>query len=174
MQKRFYTKEGFTLRDFPTYMERSPKRPRIPLVFFVLLFFVVVVLVGLDILGANSKRTEQQHVASSLPAAQETPLPTSFQITPTIFPSATPIPTEGSLDRSNLHVSVLNGSGEKGAAGQVSSYLSGLGYLVISVGNADSYTYRNVTVLVKKSKALYASLLKKEPGIRPADANFSW
>ena len=148
MQKRFYMKEG-----------NGGRHPSLIVVLFIILFFVVVVLVGLYILGANSR----QSIKKELP-----PLPTLTLVlhaTPTTMASlsaALRIEPSSVLNRSALRIVVLNGSGLVGAAGGISASLSHLGYHVVSVGNADSYAYRNVTVLVKKSKSSYAQLLKQD------------
>lgn len=47
-----------------------------------------------------------------------------------------------------IRVEVLNGNGASGAAGDMSRRLEGLGFLVDSIGNAESATYDQTTVIV--------------------------
>lgn len=51
-----------------------------------------------------------------------------------ITPTATPTPI---LNRSDLTIRVLNGSGKRGAAGELAKYLEGLGYSVSLTGNTN-------------------------------------
>jgi len=61
-----------------------------------------------------------------------------------------------------MSVTVQNGSGEKGVAAKAADTLRGLGYNVVSAGNADNYDYSDVTIQVKSSKSDFLSLLKKD------------
>jgi hypothetical protein len=166
---------------FSSYTMRSSNSPR--LVFLFIGFFILVgaILVGLFALGSSQKKTAKI-LSSPIVAATATPLPTSSaSATVTIGLTGTASPTNGlstydratNLDRSKLVIAVLNGSGELGAAKQVSSYLESLGYGIAKVGNADVFTYRNLTIQVKKSKSSYASLLKKDLQANPALASVS-
>lgn len=164
-------------QSFADYTMRSAGHPR-PVIFLAGFFILIAVIFGvLFMIGAFYKKPKTAApVVTIVPTA--TPLPTSSAsavLTPSLTGALTPrqtrlSPTAGlstqergtNLDRSKLRVSVFNGSGEKGAAGQVSSYLQSLGYQIASVGNAEAFTYRNLTVLVKKSKSEYAPLLKKD------------
>ncbi len=66
------------------------------------------------------------------------------------------------LDRTKLSVTVQNGSGTEGAARKAADILKEFGYNVASTGNADNYNYQGVTVKVKKDKANFVDLLKKD------------
>ncbi|MBI4089721.1 MAG: LytR C-terminal domain-containing protein [Candidatus Levybacteria bacterium] len=66
------------------------------------------------------------------------------------------------LDRSKLSITVENGSGIEGTAGKAAAILKTLGYIVSSVGNADDYNYKGVTIKVKKDKSEFQALLKKD------------
>ncbi|MEK7451096.1 MAG: LytR C-terminal domain-containing protein [Patescibacteria group bacterium] len=66
------------------------------------------------------------------------------------------------LDRNKLSVTVQNGSGTEGAAGKAADILKEFGYNIASTGNADNYNYQGVTIKVKKDKANFAELLKKD------------
>ena len=150
-------KAGINTSDIAVPERGSSKRPpHVVIILFIVLLFIIIGLVGLYLLGASNKR-EKRGVITPTPMPSATPVLTS-----SASPSASMSPTISSLDKSALHVSVLNGSGIRGAANGISTYLSHLGYSVVSVGNADSYEYRNITVLVKTDKSSYAQLLKKD------------
>ncbi|MDO8583286.1 MAG: LytR C-terminal domain-containing protein, partial [bacterium] len=72
-----------------------------------------------------------------------------------------PIDKSG-LDRSQLSVTVQNGSGTEGVAGKAANILKELGYNVASTGNADNYNYQGVTIKVKSSKSDFLNLLKQD------------
>lgn len=106
------------------------------------------------------------------PEGEISPTPTKSAVkTPTPAPTkATPTPTKSgptptgakpaSLDRSTLSIEIQNGSGISGAAGQASALLKGLGYKVLSTGNADNYDYTKTIVKVKAEKKDYLNQLK--------------
>ncbi len=68
--------------------------------------------------------------------------------TPTASSSATPSPTP-SINRADITVEILNGSGIKGAAASAEKVFEDLGYTVERVGNADKSDYEESVVLVK-------------------------
>ncbi len=45
-----------------------------------------------------------------------------------------------------LTVTVLNGSGAAGSAGKVADLFRGVGYVQVTAGNADAFTYRGTTI----------------------------
>lgn len=166
---------------FPDYTVKPAERSRLVILLAVVFILLAVVFGSLYIIGTMYKKPKTTSPAP-INAPSATPFPTS-SVSAVLTPSLTGVvsPTTGlstkdkstNLDRSKLSVSVLNGSGEKGAAKQVSSYLEGLGYKISTVGNADAFTYRNLTVLVKKNMSAYASLLKKDLQANPAFASVS-
>ncbi len=158
-------------QDFPSYIERSSQKPRVFLIFGLLLLLVIGLFAGLYFLGVSSKKSSVASVPT--PIVTPTILPTesaataSGETTTTPSEKTTPSPTEKtdkktSSERSDLQISVLNGSGVVGAAKGISSHLRGLGYTIKTVGNADSFTYTNITVKVKKSSKAALTQLKKD------------
>lgn len=95
------------------------------------------------------------------PSGSPTPSPTN---TPTPKPTVNPVDKQTGLDRSELSVTVQNGSGEAGAASKGSDTLKNLGYNVVGTGNADNFEYVNVSIQVKSGKSDYLNLLKKDLG----------
>ena len=158
-------------------VDTNSKKPRKIGVLFAFAFFVIIILIGLYVLGASKKSSSPivptvTVTPTIIPVVTKGPditdTPTGKQ-TPTPSPksgkiSPTPTPTKQSatLDRSKLKVAVLNGSGIAGAAKNISSYLSGLGYDVTTVGNAKTFDYTNLTIVITKAKSPYLTLLKKD------------
>jgi hypothetical protein len=77
----------------------------------------------------------------SLPSS----LPGFAEPTPTPMPTSTPTPTP-EFDKASLSVSVLNGTGTPGQAGQVKDIMSDIGYATIQTGNAESSDNTTTTV----------------------------
>lgn len=172
--------------SFPSYPDYTEKTHNGRRIFFILAGFMVLVLIvvaGLYVLGAMHKNSAPEApVPTAKPKPSATPLPTasvsavmSGSLTASISPTLglSKIDTTTKLNRAELSIAVLNGSGEKGAASQVADYLKGLGYKIVSVGNADVYTYKNITVQLKKTKSNFATLLKKDLQDNPALASVS-
>ena len=176
-------------QSFTPYAKQSNNRGRILYIFAGLILLVIIIVAGLFIIGSTRKRVVKVNRAQ-IAQATATPLPTSsisavLKETITAEPTGTSLhPTSSSsglakidsatkLNRADLAIAVLNGSGEKGAAAGVSNYLGGLGYKIARVGNADAYSYLNLTVQVKKSKSGFAGLLKKDLESNSAFASVS-
>lgn len=66
------------------------------------------------------------------------------------------------LDRADLSVTVLNGSGVPGAAKEVADLLEGLGYEIESTGNADTTDYEKTEIRVSSANKKFLDLLKKD------------
>lgn len=87
------------------------------------------------------------------------PAPT-FTPTPTILPSQTPTPTiDPTLKRSDLKVSVQNGTDRTGYARETADYLEERKYENVGVSNADKDTYEKSIVKIKEEKKNYLPLL---------------
>ncbi len=169
----------------PLSTNLSPqKKKRFRTVIYIVLFLVltgVVIGAGIQLtslLGKNENKEDDDVTVVTLSPTEasfptDTPSPTPTEpVKPTAKPTSTPTPTNSpvlgskdstsGLDRNDLSIAVLNGSGETGAAGKMSTFLKDLGYAVSSVGNADTYDYTSVTILIKSSKKDYLALLKKD------------
>lgn len=66
----------------------------------------------------------------------------------------------------DIHVEVLNGCGEDGIARALGNRLRALGFDVITVGNADSYSYPETLVIDRVGKLDYARQVADALGIR--------
>jgi len=82
--------------------------------------------------------------------------------TPTPTPTVEPTPSPAVVTRSDVKVSVVNGGGTPGAGNKMKAFLEEKGYTVVSVGNADEYTYTQTEILVKSGKSDYATLLSDD------------
>lgn len=88
---------------------------------------------------------------------------------PTLVPEetveqiSTPTPTPTIiLERSDLKIEVLNGSGVPGTAAKAADFLEELGYQKPATGNADSYDYSSTIIKIKESKQDYLPILKED------------
>lgn len=82
--------------------------------------------------------------------------------TPTPAPTVVPTPTVSALNRADIKVSVINGGGTPGAGGRMKKFLEDKGYAVVSVGNAEDYSYEQTEVLAKTGKADIVALLSDD------------
>jgi hypothetical protein len=165
--------EGGPFQEFPSYVHKSSSKKKIilPIAGVGLLLAVGG---GIYFLGvANQKKPAQSPVPAIVkptskptlameasPSAAITAKPTQ-KVTPTAKLSGKPTPTSD-LERSKLRIAILNGSGVAGAAKDVSANLTNLGYTIATIGNADDFTYKNITIKIKKSKSDYLLLLKND------------
>lgn len=72
------------------------------------------------------------------------------EVTPTVSEetsSPTPIPTQVEIDRDEVSIQILNGTGIGGAAGDLQDEMKDLGYSDIEVGNASSQDYETTSVI---------------------------
>lgn len=171
--------EELSSHDYET-AKRPTKFPRnLLLVTFFILFIGILAVIGIGYFAAGDKKpaiTPTPITAPTTALPTEPPSPTVVtSVTPTgsAKTAKTPTPslsvaTGGSvdkatgLDRTQLTVQILNGSGVAGAAKGVSQTLQVLGYKIAGTGNADAFTYENVVIQVKKSKSQYLPLLQKD------------
>ena len=141
----------------------------------IVILFLLVAFLGFKFLGSGEKADinnkpavttptdvpmeTQTPTPSPLPSKTPTPSPT---ITPTPKPTVNPVDKSTGLNRSKLSVTVKNGSGVAGAAGKAADMLKGLGYNVVSTGNADNEDFINVSIQVKAASSDFLALLKKD------------
>lgn len=148
--------EDASFSQYPAQSEKHLKKSHFVTVFFIVLLLVIVILVGLYFLGASKRGT-----FNPLPVA-----PTATPLRPSDSagqaPTQTPTPTPEPLDRGELTINVLNGSGIAGAAGDTADTLRKLGYTVKTVGNAQEFDYVGITIVITEEKKEYLDLLKKD------------
>ncbi|KXK10677.1 MAG: hypothetical protein UZ22_OP11002000607 [Microgenomates bacterium OLB23] len=83
------------------------------------------------------------------------------QVEPTPEPTATPEPTP-SIERADIKVKILNGSGVKGKALEIKEALQEAGYTDVLTGNADNFDYETSEIQVKADKSDAFILLKED------------
>jgi hypothetical protein len=108
----------------------------------ILIIIIVLLLAGLGGAGWYVLKS-----AGKIPEGKVTAVPTEEYS----LPSNTPIPTQSSLNKSNLKVEVLNASGVAGEAAYVKGKLQELGYSEITTGNAPSGSDKTETVVTFSS-----------------------
>lgn len=141
----------------PIYQETEEKNAK--WLWFLIVLIIVGALVFAYIRGIGpfaSLKGEDQSVPSP---------------TPTSFPTTTPTPVseaskEADIDKTEVEIKVLNGSGTPGLASVVKDLLEGKGWTVASIGNADSYDFPKTLLKFKPSakkfeEALAADLSSK-------------
>jgi len=144
--------------------------------FVYLILTILVLLVAFfsyRIFGTKEKGTISQNPAVTAPIPTqtlptETPIPTlapNVTVTPTAIPTLNPIDEASGLDRSQLSITVQNGSGEAGVAGKGADTLKNLGYNVTGTGNADNFDYANVVIQIKSASQNYLNLLQTDLGL---------
>jgi len=117
------------------------------------LAIVLIVAIFLVAGALVSWRCTKQKLGGILPFAEE-PSPT-----PSLVPSPTPTAI---LERKNLSIQILNGTGVVGAAGEGRDLLEALGYKEVETGNADDYDVEMTKISLKKGKENYFVLLKED------------
>lgn len=139
----------------------------------ILVFFVLIGLVfGLTRIMGSKTKSETAKISPTptdfvfptdtpTPTGKTTPAPTGTKETPTPTKAGS-IDKRTGLDRSELNVSIENGSGTVGAASKMSDALKDLGYHVVSVGNANNFDYQNVSISVKSKFSKYLPILKSD------------
>lgn len=83
------------------------------------------------------------------------------EATPTPEPTAEPSPTP-SVNREDLAVRILNGSGTPGKAGEMQDILTEAGYTETVTGNADSFDYETTEIQLKEEVEDALSLLQDD------------
>jgi hypothetical protein len=107
---------------------------------------IILGLIGLAVVGATYYLLKYQF---NQPELSATPAPSSQPLSEsTPVPTATPI----AIDRGEVTVRVLNGSGKTGLAATAANTLKDLGYKTDKTGNATNSAFPQTVVRVKKDK----------------------
>jgi len=130
---------------------------------FGLYFFIVALVsftLGLGVIAAAGHFGLIKLSMPNLPMLASKPTPT---LIPTTMPTAAP--TEKPANLSTYTISVLNGSGITGKAGDVKASLTTAGYKVTSAGNADNSNYTKTEISAKSTvDKTYLSQLQGDLG----------
>ncbi len=115
---------------------QSPKHRRIGLYYII----PIGLLLGFLLFAANFYLKQNGFTLPELPTLDQL----NTQPTPTaqVMPTTTPTPTAEPFkdeDKKTVRISVLNGSGVAGAAGDAATVLKDAGFTTVTTGNAESY-----------------------------------
>lgn len=180
MANKVYVKEGVGFEGISMMQEEKSNVTKI-----LILIVGTVIILGVVGFGASAFFGSSNEALSPTPGItilptssrepSNTPEPTTSEnvsVTPTkkLTPSVTPklSPTKSGTPsvtstqkKGTLQISVLNGSGTRGAAKAVSDILTDAGFTVVDTGNADAFTYDGVTITIKNSRKQELEALKK-------------
>lgn len=157
-----------------SYINESSRNSgnRTRIIMIVVGIIVLVALVAFAIIATGGQG--DQEIIPTPTDSIETPTPSPTEPpeedeeatpTPQTSPTraATPAPTSSSgLNRADLSITVQNGGGVAGAATEASEYLEGLGYDVVSTGNADNFDYTETIIRVKSTMSEYLDQLEED------------
>lgn len=118
--------EGRTDVGFPE-VKKETKKSKLPIIVAIVLVLIILAAVGFFVLSKPSTIEDETNGT-----IQNSPTPTS---------ESTPTPTETQLKRSEVSVSVLNGTAISGLAAKAKTVLEKLGYSEIETGNASKKDY---------------------------------
>jgi hypothetical protein len=159
--------EETPLEAIPTFTPQRRQAKKWPAYLILAIVIIFLLFLGYKAVSSHKSPAPVPTPTPIVAAPSATPTPT---VNPSVTPTAGPTPTvnpvdkDSGLDRSQLSVTVQNGSGTAGVAAKGVSVLKGLGYDVVTSGNADNFNYTNVTIQVKSGKSDFLSLLKKDLG----------
>jgi hypothetical protein len=165
MENKLYVKDGVNIEGIS--MQEGKSSSTFKLLGFMI---VTVIIIGLLIFTAGNlisgKNDKQQIQVPGVTLLLTQPQPTvtavvSIKLSPTSIRKITIVPTQVN-NTGSLKLEIENGSGTKGAAGKMSMALTTAGYVIVSAGNADSFSYKGITIKIKKSKEQLLNKLKKD------------
>jgi len=150
--------------DVATLPSKELKKGKGKKIFLIIL--IVVFLLGLTAGGIFVyRRAMEKKRAGAVPEAEIS------QILPIQPEESSPsaekleeelLEPEIELERADLTIRVLNGSGVAGTAGKAKDFLEGLGYEEVEAGNAGAYDYEETEIAIKADKEAYLDLLKED------------
>ena len=95
---------------------------------------------------------------SAKKTSQDTPTNQTQEATPTPEPTPTPTP-EPVIERSELNIQVLNGSGVPGRAGKVQTLLEDADYGNVDAANAKTFDFETTEISVKNGQEALIKIL---------------
>ncbi len=111
-------------------------------------FFLIAIVAFL--IGIGSMAAANFYLLNSKPSFNLPFLNTATATpTPAQEPTRAPTPTPAAVDKSEVSINILNGSGITGAAAKLESSLDSDGYNVITRGNADNSDYTDTIIRAK-------------------------
>lgn len=140
-----FSKVSFGIDD----SESSGSRMKAVIIVIVILLVLVGISVGaFFLLGKGVNEKIQKDDVKVEEVVDNTPTP-----------SPTP---ESTLDKAEITIRVLNGSGVAGRAGEAAGVLEDAGYIDVDTGNADSFDYEETVIQIKTDKDEYIDLIVED------------
>lgn len=136
------------LREFnqPSAKFMFPKKISKKFLSAILVFLILIAILFFSWRFLTKKSEKESTVEQTKTIESPTPAPTQM-----------PTPK---LEKSDLKIQVLNGSGKKGAASSLKKFLIEKGYdKDIDTANADAFNYEETIIKIKEDKKSYLSLL---------------
>ena len=129
----------------PIYQESQEKNAKWLWMLIIFIIIAALVFAFFKGIGPFAKfspfvQKEEKEEVSPTPMAISSPSPTS---------EATP--GADSINKAEPKIRVLNGSGTPGVASSFKDFLEGLGYKVVSIGNANTYDYASTELRFKEA-----------------------
>lgn len=141
--------------NIPVETVLAPEKKKVKInkgvVLFVFFAILLLTLLAGGLIVSRESLNQKEATSKKSVITVLSPVPTEAEPTPT--------PT---INISILKISILNGSGVSGKAGEVKKYLEGLGYENITTGNAKNYDYKNITLSIKSDKNEFLDRLKTD------------
>lgn len=134
----------------PIYQESQDKNAK----WLWLLIFLIIIgaLVFAFFRGIGPFEAISPFVKKASPTPSASPFVVSS-------PVAEPSPSSGDLDKSEVSIRILNGSGVTGKAAAVKDFLEGLGWKVVKIGNANSSDLATTEVRFKEDSRKFEDLI---------------
>jgi|GEM_PF-2081295 len=123
------------------------KKSIAPVVLWAVGVCVLVVTIGVGIVTVSK---------GTFPISLARPTPTPSPV-PTLIVTPTPV-----VNKKELEVEILNGSGKAGVANTLKKLLEEKGYTVAGTGNAVNYNYANTEIQVKADKEAFIPILQAD------------
>lgn len=151
--KKFsFFKKGMGKINKPSFTAPPIKLPFKEIAIFVgsfFLSFLLWMLISKVDVNWFKKQPEQPITVTTRPTVS--PVPPSPTATPTV-----------TVDKKEIRIKVLNGSGIAGKASDVKTVLTAKGYQEILTGNADEFDYTKTEIQIKKDASDSASVIKAD------------
>lgn len=129
----------------------------------------VLLIAGLIFFITKDNSSETEDVTKSIELPKNSKSDVSKAPSPT--PDESPAPTLSKApakakekevsNEEGIKIAVQNGSGESGVAASAAAVLRQAGYNIVSTGNADNFSYTNVTIKIKSSQKSFLSSIQK-------------
>lgn len=143
----------------PSLNMPKPNLPVKGILFFLLSFIITFAVLYAVKLNAKQLSFKMPNLNISIPGMTP-PTATPIPASPTpIPPTATPTPA---IERTEVRVQILNGSGIVGKASDVKEFLREQGYEEILTGNASAFDYETTVIQTKADDEALRDLVSKD------------